>query len=79
MCSGRSATNSNSGKNGALISLVLSHSCGTVVYSPVKSLCRILKARPVCLVMLDTALEANEMDEKGCPHGDGKGFLVLYI
>jgi hypothetical protein len=28
--------------------------------------------------MLDMMLEANGMDEKGCPHGDGKGFLVLY-
>jgi hypothetical protein len=29
--------------------------------------------------MLDKVLEANGMDEKGRPHGDGKGFLVLYI
>ena len=64
---------------GALIRLVLSHSCGTVACSLVKSLCRILKARPVCLVVLNKVLEANGMDEKGCPHGDGKGLLVLYI
>ena len=58
---------------------MLSHSYGTVVCSLVKSLCRILKARPVCLVISDKVLEANGIDEKGCPHGDGKGFLVLYI
>ena len=63
---------------GALISLALSHSCGTVAYNLGKNLRRILKARLVCLVILGKVLEANGMDERRCPHRGGKG-LVLYI
>jgi hypothetical protein len=64
---------------GALISLALPHSCGTVACNLGKNLRRILKARLVCSVVVGKVLEANGMDEKRCLHRGGKGFLVLYI